>query len=569
MENSSLRHLADSLYSFAISLNEVEIRLITKKDDDISKVELMYNEKYKFHKFVKFVEMKKAASDDSKDYYVIRLKLTDKRLAYVFKLTLLDGSIKYFSELGVSDHYDFSQGQFNFFQVSYINKNDLLKVNPILVNRRFYQIFVDRFNKEDNLNPRINIKWGDEITSSSIAGGTLKGIIDKLDYIKSLNIDALYLTPISDADTNHKYDTISYFKVASDFGSDLDLKLLVDEVHNRKMIILLDGVYNHVSTHFFAFEDVKRYGKKSKYYDWFYIDGDEVDMKKGNYESFGVAKFLPRLNLNNLEVQDYLIEAAKHYVINFNIDGYRLDVSDEIPHSFWIRLRNELKKIKKDIVLLGENWHDAHAFLNSGFEFDSIMNYAFTRDVLDYVAYEKIDAERFKNRLVNNYFRYKTPINYNLLNLLSSHDIPRFYSECKEDIDKLFIGYALLYTYIGVPCLYYGDEIGLTGLADPNNRKCFDWDERKWNFDILKMIKALAKIHEEQNINNLGISVLCDKNLFILKRFDEEKEIKLIINMSKDVSAYQIDDEEILLSHNYKEDKLLAKSFVLTLNKLK
>ena len=155
------------------------------------------------------------------------------------------------------------------------------------------------------------------------------------------------------------------------------------------------------------------------------------------------------------------------------------------------------------------------------------------------------------------------------MNLLSSHDIPRFYSECKEDIDKLFIGYALLYTYIGVPCLYYGDEIGLTGLADPNNRKCFGWDESQWNFDILKMIKALAKIHEEQNINSLGISVDCDKNLFILKRFDEEKEIKLIINMSKDVSAYQIDDEEILLSHNYKEDKLLARSFVLTLNKLK
>ena len=548
MENSSLRHNSDSIYSFALSLNEVEIRLITKKDDDILKVELMYNEKYKFHKFVKFLTMKKVASDDSKDYYVTRLRLSDKRLAYVFKFTLEDGSIKYFSEFGVSDSYDISEGQFNFFQVSYINKNDLIKVSPVLANRRFYQIFVDRFNKEDNFNPRINIKWGDKITSSSIAGGTLKGVINKLNYIESLNINALYLTPISEAKTNHKYDTVDYFQVAHDFGSDEDLKTLVEELHRRKMIILLDGVYNHVSRHFFAFEDVKKYGRNSKYYDWFYIEGDKVDMKKGNYEAFGIGKFLPRLNLNNVDVQDYIIEAAKHYVVNFNIDGYRLDVSDEIPHSFWIRLKNELRKIKDDIVLLGENWHDAHAFLNDGFEFDSIMNYAFTRDVLDYVAHEKIDAEKFKNRLVSNYFRYKTPVNYNLLNLLSSHDIPRFYSECKEDKDKLFIGYALLYTCIGVPCLYYGDEIGLTGLADPNNRKCFDWDESQCS---------------------LGISVDCDKNLFILKRFDEEKEIKLIINMSKDISAYQIDDEEILLSHNYKEDKLLARSFVLTLNKLK
>ena len=142
MEASSIIHLSDSIYSFPLDENTIEIRLLTKKDDDIKKVELMYNEKYKFHEEVFFLDMPKVCDDGVNDYYILRIKLKDKRFAYVFKLTLNNGEIYYFSESGVSNHYDIKKGYYDFFQVSYINSIDTLKINKILQNRVFYQIFV-------------------------------------------------------------------------------------------------------------------------------------------------------------------------------------------------------------------------------------------------------------------------------------------------------------------------------------------------------------------------------------------------------------------------------------------
>ena len=562
MEVSSLIHQSDSLNSFPLSMNEVEIRLLTKKDDDILKVELVYNEKYKFAKGVHYLEMKKVMDDGVHDFYVVRLRVKDKRLAYVFLITLLDGKKYYFSESGIHDSYDIAHAQFDFFQVSFINKVDLVNIHPVLANRNFYQIFVDRFYKDEtNDNPRINIKWGDKVSVNSLAGGTLRGIDEKLDYISSLGVNALYLTPISEADTNHKYDTIDYFEVAKDFGDEIDLKNLVEHAHKRNMIILLDGVYNHVSTSFFAFQDVKKNGRKSRYFDWFYINGDEL--RDDNYETFGLAKFLPRLNLNNIEVQNYLIEVGVHYVKNFNIDGYRLDVSDEIPHAFWIKFSLALEEVNKDIILLGENWHDAHAYLNDGFKFDSIMNYAFTRDVLDFVAYQKIDVNTFKNRLVMNYFRYKTPVNYNLLNLLSSHDVPRFLSECDGNIDRFLIGYALLYMQIGVPCLYYGDEIGMLGENDPDDRRCFEWDKTKWNVKINETIKKLIRVHYLNNLYLMNVRYEVDGEIFKLVRYDDKNCVTLFVNLSSKQKTYT-NIGEVVLSNNYENGSLLPDGFFIS-----
>ena len=564
MEIAALKHVSDSIYSFPLSDNEIEIRLLTKKDDDIKKVELVYNEKYKFHEGVKYKRINKKCDDGVYDYYIIRIKLKDKRFAYVFKLTLENNEEYYFSESGVSKEYDFTKGYYDFFQISYINELDTIKINKKLQNRVFYQIFVDRFYKDkNNNNPRINIKWGDKVDSKSIAGGTLKGIEEKLDYLSSLGINAIYLTPIFSADSNHKYDTIDYYKVSRDFGDESNLHSLIKAIHEKGMIVLLDGVYNHVSRLCPFFVDVIKNGAKSKYFNWFFIKGDKVFEEKMNYETFASCYYLPRLNLNNLEVQQYILDVGKYYVKDYQIDGYRLDVSDEIPHAFWTKFKAELKTIKNDIILLGENWHNAHAFLNSGLEFDSIMNYAFTKEVLNYVAYNNTNALDFKNRLISNLFRYKGNVNYNLLNLISSHDVNRFLDECNNDVDKFLIGYAILFTYIGVPCIYYGDEIGTDGGYDPYNRACFNWNESEWNYKIFNTIKKLIQIHKDESINELEININAKDDILYLSRFNKTKNITLIINLSNFDKKLNISNE-ILFQNNYSNNILHNKGFVLT-----
>lgn len=562
MEKTALRHKSDSIYSFCVNENKAEIRLVTKKDD-IAKVELIYNDKYSFHEFVKILEMNKTCSDDLFDYYVARIELKDKRFAYVFRLTEHDGKKFFYSESGVSENYDISKGYYDFFQISFANPLDIVKINNTLRNRCFYQIFVDRFYKDkNNKNPRINIQWGEKVNQKTIAGGTLKGIEEKLDYLTDLGIDALYLTPVFEADSNHKYDTKDYYKVSIDFGDLISLKSLIDKAHEKGMIILLDGVFNHVSDEFFAFVDVKKNGNKSVYFDWFFIDGSEVDVEKKNFETFANCINLPRLNLNNKEVQEYVIKIGERYAKEFEIDGFRLDVSDEIPHAFWVKFKEVLRDVNPNFILLGENWHDAHSYLNDNLQFDSIMNYVFTKEVLNYVAYQKTDGKTFKDRIVSILFRNKSNVNYNLLNLLSSHDVDRFLSETKHDIDLYLIGYSLLYTFIGVPCLYYGDEIGIDGGYDPYNRACFIWDENKWNKKINECIRNLIKIHKNEKINELDFKIEEDDGLVKMIRENDFKRITLIVNLSKKTKNIQFKGD-ILIGNNYQLNKILNKGFII------
>ena len=563
MEKSALEHYSESIYSHPISKDTIEIRLRTKLGDDIKKVELLYADKFKFYKGVKTLEIKETVSNDCFTFYIVRLKLKDKRLAYIFKLTTFKNHVFYFSESGVTEDYDIKKGHYDFFQLPYINDTDLIKIHKNFQNRVVYQIFVDRFNKsEDNLNPKININWGDDVNGFSLAGGNLKGISAKLDYLQDLGVDCLYLTPISKANTNHKYDTVDYYEIDSDFGDKTDLLNLVKELHKRNMIIILDGVFNHVAINNPLFEDVIKNGKNSKYYKWFFIHGKRVNLLKPNYETFAYTKYMPRLNLNNPEVQDYVLDVAKYYVCTFKIDGYRLDVSDEIPHSFWAKFNIELRKTNKNIVIIGENWHNAQAFLNSGFEFDSIMNYSINKELLNFIAWEKYTALQFKNRVVSDLMRYKTNVNYNLMNLCSSHDVARFINLCKEDEDKMLLGYAFLFMHIGIPCIYYGDEIGMTGSGDPKCRQCFEWNPSKWNQKIYHAMKLLIKYHKEKLINERDYSIDVSNDLVVVTRKSLQNSIILYMNMSKETKKIPIEGKA-LVGNKYHANTLEYKGFVI------
>lgn len=562
MEKSAIIHKSDSIYSFPLNKNSVEIRLLTKKGDNIKKVELVYNDKYKFHEFVNYKEIFKKYSDDRFDYYIEIVNLSDLRFAYIFKITTTLDEVYYFSESGITDSYDITKGFYDFFQVSYINEIDIVNKNEILKNRVFYQIFVDRFNKSlDNNNPRININWGEMVKQKTIAGGNLKGIVEKINYLKELGINGLYLTPIFESDSNHKYNIKDYFSIARDFGDENDLKDLIQVVKENDMLLILDGVFNHISKDNELFKDVMLNGNKSKYFKWFFINGENIDLINNNYERFADDLGMPRLNLNNEEVQRYVIDVGSHYVKKYGIDGFRLDVSDEIPHRFWIKFKEEMLKINKNFVLIGENWHNAHSYLNSGYEFDSIMNYCITKDILQFIAWDNYDSEHFKNRIISALMRYKSNVNYNMLNLLSSHDVHRFYTECKKDDDKFLLGYAFIFMHLGIPCIYYGDEIGMEGNYDPDSRRCFIWDEDKWNKKIYETIKKLISIHKNYCINELDYIISNEEDLICISRFNNDIEYNLYINNSGKDKELVL--KNFMLSNLYKDNVLQNKGFVI------
>ncbi len=535
MNQFALLHITDSEYCFPVSENEIVIRLRTAKND-IERAYIIYESKYVIGTSQQKLQMKKELSGELYDYYSIRLKLEDTRLAYVFYL--YDGKEYYFfSEDGATLTYDFTKGFYNFFQYPYINSADILKKEEWLSQASFYQIFIDRFcmadrNKDKNY---INLKWGDIPNAKSFAGGDLKGIISKLEYIKSLGCDALYLTPIFKSPSNHKYDIVDYFEVDPNFGDETDLTNLVKELHNRGMKLVLDAVFNHVSELNDKFQDVISKGKESEYYDWFVIKGDYPYASPLNYEVFAGCTYMPKWNTSNVQVQDYLISIATYYIREFDIDGWRLDVSDEISHDFWRRFRKEIKAAKESAVIIGENWHNASNYLR-GDQYDSIMNYAFTKAALDYFAYGQLDAQGMANKLNDILARNTDTVNDMMLNLLDSHDTDRFFSEVHEDRKKLKAALALLYLFPGAPSIFYGTECYTVGGYDPDCRRCMDFAKDKED-TLNDYIKQLADIRKKCSFQFSGTHIFAseDKKLFCLKRQGRNGDVILYINESESI----------------------------------
>ncbi len=543
MNKLALQHITDSSYCFPISEKEMVIRLRTAKDD-IKKAWIIYESKYKIGEVQKKLPMEKELCGSLYDYYSITLELDDTRLAYVFYLD--DGEEKYyFSEDGATYDYDFKKGYYNFFQYPYINMVDVHRKEEWLTQAVFYQIFIDRFHIGDENKDKsyVNLKWGEIPTPKSFAGGDIKGITKKLDYIESLGCDALYLTPIFKSPSNHKYDIIDYFEIDPDFGTKEDLRELVCALHKRGMKIVLDAVFNHVSELNDKFRDVVKNGKASEFYDWFVIDGDYPTKKPLNYEVFAGCEYMPKWNTSNIKVQDYLISIALYYIDEYDIDGWRLDVSDEISHDFWRRFRKEIKAKKGSAVIIGENWHDASNYLR-GDQYDSIMNYAFTKAALDYFAYDKMDAEAMACKLNDILARNTDTVNDMMMNLLDSHDTDRFYSEVHEDADKLKAALALLYLFPGSPSIFYGTECYTVGGYDPDCRRCMDWEKAKTS-DLKSFIKELSDVRRkcEFSFSGTQIYVSDDKRLLCVKRHGKKADAALYINQTDRVG--QIEDIQV------------------------
>lgn len=575
MNKLALLHRIDSEYAYPLDEKRLVLRLRVSKEDEFKVIEVFFNPAMRFIKERQVKEMKVKYIDNYFKYYEVTLFNNFPSFSYIFHIVTLDNEEYFLSDEGLSKSYDYSLSQVSAFRYAFINPDDVIKVNPKFEGRIFYQIFVDSFFKSESLNKDfVTREWNstdlhafkDGKYHPIFLGGDLKGVTSKLNYLKELGIGAIYLTPIFKANTNHRYDTLDYFEIDPRLGDLSDLKELVKKAHELDILVCLDLVFNHTSFFHPFFQDVLKNGKKSKYFDFYMIEGDEIKLEKPiNYFSFSESFMMPKLNGNNKDVQAYCIEVAKHYLKEADVDGYRLDVSNELPHSFWIEFKKEVKKEKEDIFLIGECWYNAYSFLNS-LEWDSSMNYASLFAAKEYFVNHTLSTKEFVYKLNSILVRYKENTNKMLLNLLDSHDISRFYEYLKPNKYLYLLSELFLISYIGLPMIYYGDEIFMEGGNDPFNRKGMEWDSREFNsieFGLLKKIFALRKLDSFKK----GDMELEEKDgLLYIRRVYENEKATVILNNSteeKVVENIDINNTKVVLSNHYEKSVLSAYGFLV------
>lgn len=543
MEYSAIFHDMDKRFCYAIDKDLFVIRVQVKKDD-MKEVILHYEDKYipMERKDTRMtLPMKKVATSQFHDYYEAQLRMNLICLRYFFEFTDMQGEKVYYG------NYEFDKECITnrdrmFDCPQNLREEEMFEVPQWAANKVVYQIFPSRFATTQPVDKKLWYKA--PITPMDDLHGNLRGIIEHLDYIKNLGIDVVYLTPIFKSNSCHKYDTIDYYQVDPSFGTTEDLKELVQKSHERGMKVVLDAVYNHTGREFFAFQDILEKGEKSKYLDWYFIDELPPRGEWGeipNFKCFGYYGGMPKLNLKNPEVEKYITDVACYWIKECDIDGWRLDVGDEISHFFWKNFRKAIKAVKKDMLIIGEIWHYAGDFLE-GDEWDTVMNYPFYLNLIDLLADEKINVSQF----VQNLGYLKGRLNkkcYPLMwNLIDSHDTARFLHLCNDNKKKQHLAAAFQLLLPGMPMVYYGDEYAMPGANDPDCRRGMYWDEEyqdkemyNWYKKLMQVRKTHACIVEGEMIEIIAND---DEDTIVMIRKNGEETIAMLFNCGNSAKEF-------------------------------
>lgn len=405
----------------------------------------------------------------------------------------------------------------------------------------FYQVFPDRFaNGEPFNDPPGTRSWGGRPTRTSFFGGDLQGITEKLGYLQDLGITALYLNPVFDAPSNHKYDTRDYYRVDPHLGGDESLRDLLRSAHGRGVRVVLDGVFNHTGDEFPAFRDLARNGPRSPYWDWYTVEGFPLRRQpRPTYRACGAAPFLPKLNLANPATRTFVLEVATYWIREFGIDGWRLDVPWDVSHDVWRDVRAATKAVNPDAFLVGELWGDALPWLR-GDQFDGAINYTLRDLCLKFFAWTQLDAGTFDRELA--LLRRRPGPHPVLLNLLGSHDTERFLTACGDDHAKARMAVAFLLTYVGTPMVYYGDEVGLRGGTDPDSRRCMEWDPARQDGDLLELHRRLIGARHRHPALRHGRfrTLVAQDGLYAYARESDDDAVVVVLHNGWDPSAVEI-----------------------------
>lgn len=526
MNKHALLHKSKSEMAYAYDTHTLHIWLRTAKDD-FGSVKLIYGDPFRYepideaqtkwvwkHENANDLEMDKRFSDAEFDYYFSAIQPEHHRIKYAF---ILDDTHLY----GVREIYDLSQdfdqkkryNLFNYFNFPYLNEVDVISIPKWVKDTIWYEIFPERFRRSAQATNTPTNTWGipaTKVTNHMFFGGDLQGIIDSLDYLVDLGITGIYFTPIFEAPSSHKYDTTNYFKIDPAFGTNEDFKRLVQAAHDRNIKVVLDAVFNHCGYDHPFFQDVVKHGKSSKYYNSFFIKDEPMlnfelnaDNKpiyhRGlipNYHTFAFTPYMPKWHTEDPLARAHLLDVARFWIEEYDIDGWRLDVSNEVSHDFWRAFKQTVKQAKPDAFIFGENWDYSMPWLG-GDQIDTVMNYELVYLIWQFFGHDvnipRISASelvRMTNKLL---VSYPQQITENMFNLVDSHDTARILHRCLERTDLAYLTYLFMFSFPGTPTLYYGGEIAMTGDHDPDNRRCMIWDPNNQDLAFKDQIKQLIQ----------------------------------------------------------------------------
>jgi cyclomaltodextrinase / maltogenic alpha-amylase / neopullulanase len=438
-----------------------------------------------------------------------------------------------------------------------------IKTPDWVKNAIFYHIFPDRFAKTEQdrrgLIRSTNIEpWEAHPTLHGYKGGDLWGVIEKLDYLQDLGINAIYLTPIFQSASNHRYHTHDYYQVDPMLGGNSALDALIEAAHQRDIKIVLDGVFNHVGRGFFFFNDILEHGPHSPWLSWFHIEDWPLSAydgsKPANYLGWVGNRALPQFNHSNPQVREYIMQVAEYW-LKKGIDGWRLDVPFEIKEpGFWQEFRDRVKAINPEAYIVGEVWHDSREWLD-GTQFDAVMNYLFPVATIaftagdrvlkeylisdDYAPYPALSAREYANKIEELLSLYDWQIQLVQYNLLDSHDTTRMLTLVGEDRSSVELATVLMFTFPGAPSIYYGNEVGLPGGIDPDCRRAFP-AEIDWDLDVLDSYKRLISLRNQYPALRTGAYrvLYADETVYVFSRVLETQEVIVAVNI--DTTATEI-----------------------------
>lgn len=500
MQKEMIFHRPINEYAYGYDRDTLHI-MLQVKHDDVEAVELIFGDPYNFTEKTWNYEVKpmmKTGETTTVDYFKVAVEPPNHRMRYGFRVTGVNGEVIFYLERGIFTEPSTEIG--DYFCVPYLHAVDNFNAPDWVKDTVWYQIFPERFrNGDDTITPAQAKDWGEGvITPKSFYGGDLQGVLDGLDYLVDLGITGLYFTPIFKAKSNHKYDTTDYFEIDPHFGDKETFKKLVDTCHARGIRVMLDAVFNHSGYEFAPFQDVLTHQQDSKYKDWFHIHAFPiVETPRPNYETFGFVSRMPKLNTTNKEVEDYLLRVSRYWIEAFDIDGWRLDVANEVDHRFWRRFREEVKAVKPDVYILGEIWHDSMKWLQ-GDQFDAVMNYPLVDSLLDFLVTQEIDKRGFIDRLTQLLHMYPQNVTEHLFNMLASHDTARLITQAGDNRAIAKLMYLFQFSYPGSPCIYYGDEIGMVGGEEPASRACMVWEEEEQDTALRNYLKTLIQLRKTE-----------------------------------------------------------------------
>lgn len=527
----AIYHVPRDKWAYAYDSQTIHLRVRTKRDD-VEHVYAMTGDKYDWDGTYQEIPMEKVANDRMFDYWEARVKPKYKRLSYAFKLTAGTETV-YVLDTGIQHEGITPPG--GLYEFPYIHDIDVFKVPEWAKKAVFYQIMPERFANGDPSNdPDHTQPWGGSPAVDNFFGGDLQGVLDNLDYLTDLGVNAIYFTPLFASPSNHKYDTVDYKMVDPHLGDNELLKRVVEACHSRGIRVVLDAVFNHCSEQFPPFQDVLHHGTNSKYADWFHINEFPAQIKDGipTYDTFGFFGNMPKFNTANPEVKEYLLGVAEYWIKEIKLDGWRLDVANEIDHHFWRDFRKIVKTANPEAYIIGEVWSDSLTWL-LGDQFDSVMNYPFADKVLEFFN-GGMDGYSFSNEMGSLIMRYPQQTNEVIFNMLCSHDTPRLLTRVGNDKRKLKLCVVFLFTYIGTPCIFYGDEIGMNGEGDPDCRKCMEWDPKKQDRELYDFYKIMIELRRQHGALRHGRFRFLQANsndpCIVYERMDDEMHFTIWMN---------------------------------------